>query len=774
MRFVKLRKNKRQCFLLGLIFTIVISLFSVCTIFCVKANTFVKEYYKGDTSPDIAYTTVSESAAKKSVEWARLQGNNLRNLSKKDIFSVSNNIRVNDNLLDAPASFIIPIKDINDLQWKVKISNGDLESSAPRSGEIWILKSYANKKGITIGDKIKVKDSEGKYIEFKVSSLINDSNQASITQTILYFYINNEDIDGLKNVEKAYFITFNTNEPYTKEAYKKVTDDMSKYINEPVNGFIQNKQEYISQASAIPLQIGGIGMVSGMLLIIILIIILRSNLWNFILKEYKSIGIYKSIGMNSKQIGRFYLEYYGAISVVSSLIGLIASIPISEYMCNTIFQYIGKYSFDSSSFVIVMSIFIGFNLLVYLNLKYILRKVKEIKPVEAINIGLTSSKEKFKKSLIKNTSNSFAMAINDIFKYKKSSIITVLTFTLCFYICLFFINIENSMFKMDKNFSEWFNIPKSDMVISTSGSSSDSLKEVTKYMEEKGYTKKAYLWDMYDSNKNIRFDDVKYKGDVSPFNIVIYNEYNEEDFSINRGRNPREKNEIAVTESLMKKNSLKIGDYMEFIVKGERKEYLIIGTYNIIDDDSVRILTESVEGKGGNNAFIKLNHKEDYEKIKKELKDKFDYITVDKVFTAMGDAVVNIKELSLRITTIILGGIMAFAIMVVISLVMSINSDNRKNYGVMKAQGFSSSYIRNRCLYRITILSFIGAVIGLGINLISSREVLRAMLKGVNGYVFTLFGTWAAILGLMAVIIISTILSCRSIKKISTVELIVD
>ena len=92
MRFVKLRKHKRQCFLLGLIFTIVISLFSVCTIFCVKANTFVKEYYKGDTSPDIAYTTVSESAAKKSVEWARLQGNNLRN-SGRFLFCVQILIR---------------------------------------------------------------------------------------------------------------------------------------------------------------------------------------------------------------------------------------------------------------------------------------------------------------------------------------------------------------------------------------------------------------------------------------------------------------------------------------------------------------------------------------------------------------------------------------------------------------------------------------------------------------------------------------------------------
>lgn len=774
MRFVKLRKRKKQSFLLGLIFTIVVTLFSVCTIFSVKSNTFVNEYYKGDDTPDIIYTTISESSAQKSTEWAGLQGDSVRNLSKRDMFSVSNNIRVNDNLLDTPASFIIPIKDINELKWKVKVSEGNLESSVPKQGEVWILKSYANKKDITIGDKIKVKDSKGKYIEFKVSAFINDSNQAGISQTILYFYINNDDAKSLNDVDKGFFITFNTNGPYTKEAYKKVIDDMSKYINQPIDGFIENKHSYIIQTSNVPIQIGGIGMVSGILLIIILIIILRANLWNFILKEYKSIGIYKSIGMNDKQIGTVYLACYETISIISSLIGLVVSIPISEYMCNTIFQYIGKYNFDSSSFIIIISIFIGFNLLVYANLKLILRRIKKIKPVEAINIGLTSSKEKFKKSLIKDASNSFTMAINDIFKYKKNSIITVLIFTLCFCMSLFFINMQNSMIKMDEKFSEWFGIPKADMVISTSGTNSDALKEVTKYMEEMGYVKKAYLWNMYDSNKNIRFDAFKYKGEVSPFNTLVYNEYNEEDFAINKGKNPSEKNEIAVTESLMKKNNFKIGDYMELIVKGERKEYLITGTYNVMSNDGIRILTKSVDGQGGNNAFIKLSHKEDFEKIKKELEDKFDYITVDKILTAIGDAVVNIKGLSLRITTIILGGIMAFVVMIVISSVMSINSDNRKNYGIMKSQGFSSSYIRNRCLYRIIILSSIGAVFGLGINLIASRELVRTMLGGVNGYIFTLSGTCITIFGLLAIAIITTILSCRTIKKVSTVELIVD
>lgn len=769
MNFVKLRNRKKQYFLLGLIFTIVIVLFSACTIFCAKAKTFVDEYYKGDATPDIVYTTMSKEAANKSVEWTKLQGDVVWNVHERDVFSVSNNIRANDKLLDTIATYIIPIKDINEVQWKVKVTNGDKESLVPKQGEIWILKSFADKKGFIPGDKIKIKDSKGKDIEFKISALINDSNQTSMTQSIFYFYINDYDKDKLKDVTKAYFITFNT-----KEDYKIVINDIKGYINMPIGGFLFDKGMSISQAAQIPLQIGGVGMVSGILLVIMLIIILRANLWNFILKEYKSIGIYKSIGMSSKQIGRLYLTCYGTIALISSVFGLLISIPIAIYMCNTIFQYIGEYKFDIDSLIIIVSIFIGFNLLVYLNLKLILIRIKKIKPVEAINIGLTSSKEKFKKSLIKDNSSALAMAINDVFKYKKSSFITLLIFALSFYISIFFINTQNSMFRMDENFSEWFGHAKGDMVISSSSDNGDTLKEVIKYIDENKYAKTEYLWNMKESVINIKVDDKKYKGNIIPFNIVSYNQYNEQDFSINKGKNPREKNDIAVSENYMKKNNFKIGDYMELIVKGERKEYLITGTYNIMSDSGLRILTSSLDAKGGNVAYINLNNKDDFENIKKDLEDKFDYITVDKTLPAAQDAVVAIKSLSLKITSIILGGIIAFSMITVVNTVMSINADNRKNYGIMKAQGFSSSYIRSRCLYRIMILSFTGAIIGLGINLISSRAILKAMLDGVNGYVFSLTGTGLGILGLMLVTVISTILSCRAIKKVSTTELIMD
>ncbi|MGH4123426.1 MAG: FtsX-like permease family protein [Clostridium sp.] len=771
MKFIKFRKKKKQYFLLGLIFTIAVTLFSVCTIFTLVANTFATQYYKGDRTPDLTYVTISESCFNKSVDWCTLQGEKVRNLSKREILAVSNNIRVNNKLLDLSFSYVIPIKNVKELNWKVNVISGDTKSLAPKKNEIWVPKTFADTKGIKLGDEIVIKNSKDENVPLKVTTLITDSNQPSTTMGITYFYINSDKMSSLSGVTKAYLTTFNA-----EDGGAKSTANIIKYINEPLAGLMFNKEFFKMAATTIPIMVGGIGLVAGMLLIGVLIIILRANLSSNILKEYKSIGIYKSIGMSSRKIGRLYLATYEAVSIVSSLIGILLSVPISNYICNIIFEYIGKYSFDLTSLIIIVMIFSIFNLLVYINLKLILRRIDKIKPVEAINIGVTSSKEKFKKSLIKNNSSSFAMAINDIFKYKKINFIILIIFALCFYISILFVNMQNSMVTIEKNCHTWFGNPKSDMVITSDINKENPLREVTKYVDKMKYAQKNYLWDVYSGSRKVSIDSKKYKVNLQVFFINVYNEYKEEDYSITKGRNPREINEISLSGKVMKDNNLAIGDYMEFFVEGEHREFLITGTYNsmMADNQSIRVLTRAVNGHGGNVAFIKLNNKDNFEAIKKDLEEKFDYITVERVYPLLKDSVVQIKSITGTVTIIILVGIVAFSIVNVISAVMSINADNRKNYGIMKSQGFSSSYIRNRCLYRIMILSTIGAAIGLVINLLSSRTLMKTMLRGTDGYVFTLLGTVLIVTILLAVTAISTVLCCRSIKNISTVELIVD
>ena len=239
------------------------------------------------------------------------------------------------------------------------------------------------------------------------------------------------------------------------------------------------------------------------------------------MKEYKSIGIYKSMGFSSKEIQGIYLKSYGLVVIISSLLGCLISIPISTYICRIIFKYLGKYSFDFNSFLILIGIFLLFNFIILGGIKLTLMRINKIKPVEAINIGLKSSKEKFKKSIIKDNSSSIAMAINDIFKYKKQNLVMLIIFILVFYISISFTNIYNSVDKIDDNFSNWFGTPRSDMVITAAMDEKNTVKGIKEYLETSDLIESQNSWDYY-SNRLISIDNTKYEVDTSTFIAINF------------------------------------------------------------------------------------------------------------------------------------------------------------------------------------------------------------------------------------------------------------
>lgn len=55
------------------------------------------------------------------------------------------------------------------------------------------------------------------------------------------------------------------------------------------------------------------------------------------------------------------------------------------------------------------------------------------------------------------------MAVNDIFKYKKSNFITLIILTLAIYISILFLSLYNSLNTLDNNLYKIFGVAKSDV-----------------------------------------------------------------------------------------------------------------------------------------------------------------------------------------------------------------------------------------------------------------------------------------------------------------------
>lgn len=767
MWLAKLKKKKAQYFLLGIIFVIAICMICVGTVVTVTSGNFSAKYYDGDETPDIFGITTNEKVVDKFDEFYKSKENEVRNYNNYDIFSISTNLNFNNKNNDALMSFVIPIDDKDELSNKVIIKDGDKDAKAPKEGEMWISSTTANLKDIQVGDKAKIINGNGETLEYKISAIVNDSNQSSTAIGLLLVYVNEKERNNLGSLPKANMLTLNCD-----GKSDLMINELIEYINEPLAGVFVDKNMFILSATTNASIIGGIGLITAVILVIILILILRSNIKNNILKEYKSIGIYKAMGYSSKKIKRIYMYGYEAVSMIASLVGIVIALPIVSYICNIAFKNVGAYKIDVNAIAISLVIFIIFNLIVYFNVNRVLKCVNKIKPVEAINIGVTSSKKKLKKALIKNNSSSVAMAINDMYKYKSSNLITLVVFILVFYISTFFLNIAYSMNNLEDNYYQIFGTAKADITIAAPSDIENSIEEVKEYLDKDNRINDYYLWDVVAQGRVV-LDIEKYEIPGGMLMATIYNKLNEEDFSIVQGVNPRNKNEVALSTAIMQTNKLSLGDYINIKIDDEEKEFLIVGSFASMmsNGQTLRLTSDIFEDSIGNVAFVNLNNIEDYNSLKEDLNKKFDGITVEKVYSPLKDAASQVVETSVPISIVLLVGALIFGIFNIINILIINNIDNRKNYGIMKSLGFTSRYIKNRNNFRIMILAVGGGSVGTMLTILTSSGASK-MAMGFDISKINLNMTLVLVVITFILIIITLHICNKSINKISTVELI--
>lgn len=187
---------------------------------------------------------------------------------------------------------------------------------------------------------------------------------------------------------------------------------------------------------------------------------------------------------------------------------------------------------------------------------------------------------------------------------------------------------------------------------------------------------------------------------------------------------------------------------------------------------SIRLTSDVISDNSiGNVAFVNLKNIDDYEALKNDIKAKFDGVKVEKIYSPLKEAASQVVEISVPISIVLLVGVLVFGIFNIVNVLLINNLDNRKNYGVMKSLGFTSKYIRARNNYRIMILAILGAIIGILVAITTSSKVIQ-LAMGFDVFKLNLVMTSGLVLITFVLIMITLNVCNRSIKKISTVELI--
>lgn len=768
----KIKQKKMQFILIAIILMLSSSIFAICVSFTSTASKYIEDYYNGKNIKDIVVQTYNDNIISKIENFINEKEPNEKDVRKTKGLMVDRQVFLGDENLDLGMANLVIYEGVETHPWDVVLTEGE-KRTTPSKGTIWVPNILADSKNLKIGDKLKIKDGDDyKYVT--ISGLVNDSLSPSTMISIVNIYVNSDDFENFNELIKSQYIGYDS----SKEG-QYATSELTSYIGGSIDGIILDKWLIINAANSTSIIISAIGLCTAILIFIVSIVIIRFILWNNILKEYKSIGVYKSLGFTSKQIRNIYLKSFGIVGVISITLGSLFSISFINYLVKIYVKYIGLYEGNGKNFLFIALTAGLISFILITNIYLLLRRINKIKPVEAFRIGVTSSKEKFKKSIIKDASSPFPMAINDIFKHRKQSFIILIVLSLVIYLSVFLVSSNYTVVNVKYNAWNVFGILQGDVTLDFPAgdkSYNEALDELKNDSRVIGVRECSF-----DMNKAVYLDTAKYNMKTTQVMASLYDNFDKTDgfnISINKGRNPKSKHEISVSEQILKEAKLDIGDYIDIKVLGEEKSLLITGSYSSMmsNGHSIRLTLDIVPKEIRNtlnnlNINVTLEDKNDYDDFEREYKDKYKVCSIGEVPSLIETGTVSVEDIAKPIITIILIGILLFSILNIVNLIIMNNNDNRRNNAIMKSLGFSNKYIVKRTLYRIMILTGASSLIGFILNTAISRRFYKLAMNGIDGLMISNGLVIFSLLCIAVLTISATIIAMFSIRKISTIEL---
>jgi len=381
-----------------------------------------------------------------------------------------------------------------------------------------------------------------------------------------------------------------------------------------------------------------------------------------------------------------------------------------------------------------------------------------------MNLGLTKSEKKLPQSLIKNAKTPIVMAINELFKYKRTSGMTMLSITMLMFLSLFFQMIWHSADIMQENRNLWFCLPKSEAFVV--GNLSDDLR---KALDQSSYVDNVIYGDFMIGYCKL--------GDIPEYvGYDAYSSYDEDITGVKMisGIGPRSKNEVAVGIKLLTALNLSVNDPLALTINDVTKEYIISGAYETITNGGKKIMltTEAVaefKEYTASRAFVWLNNKDDFENLKQDIESRFADVAVNREWFAVQSSLESVRYMIMSISMLFLVSFVAFS-MLNVAIVLSMDMKNwRRKFGIMKSLGFNTKYILRQNGAKYLIVAIISSVVSLLLHGLFSRKIIAAL-------VLDAFSSSIKLLALVTIsfivlIEVITYLISLSAGKISPLEL---
>ncbi len=438
--------------------------------------------------------------------------------------------------------------------------------------------------------------------------------------------------------------------------------------------------------------------------LLIALVVIVSNIVNYIQVNMKNLGALKAVGYTSGQLICSLLLQFLGLTFIAAVVGIGLSYCLFPAVNAMMIAQTGiPYTMRFLLLPLLLSLAV-LGGTVALSVWLAARRIKKIEPIAALRSGIQTHNFKRNHIPLETTKApvNFALALKTTLSSVKHNITVCITMLVLSLVLVFSgLMTENVI----ADITPFLNLIVGETADSCISVQMDAEEDFLAEMDADSRVEKVYLYHSLN---------VSHAGGAELMATLC------EDFAkvnnqntVFKGRFPKYDNEIAIAAKYAKENGFKIGDEIEITANGKQEKYLICGFTQISNNLGrdclfTRAGYERLGALTSTNYYLNLTDATDIDVFNLEMKEKFDgsvNTTINIETTILGAAGVYVSLMTIIVIAILALSAIIIAFVLYL-LVRTMLNNKMRDYGILKALGFTTKQ-----LILQTALSFMPAVV---------------------------------------------------------------
>lgn len=675
-------------------------------------------------------------------------------------------------------------------QWKTHMLVYDMDKKPVQmeAGEIAMQKSELEENHLSIGDEITFRFGDD-AITLRISQAIMDPAFGGDYVGMTRYIVSDSDFERIKesgvSINYGYGVETYDNEEFCRQLNQENFQIVSS-IDRDMFGFT-----YIMS-----LVVAGMISAVGVCLILIAFLILKFTIDFTLQQDYKEIGIMKAIGIRNVTVQGIYLVKYLVLVGAAALLGCILSIPAGNIMLNLASQ---DMMMEEAGANIGINVLCSVAVAVFVLLLCCLctGKLRKYSAIDAIHSGQTGERYRKKALFFLNKRKAMRtplyLAINDILSNLRRYLVLILTFTIGTVVIILPLNALTTFgseqmakaFEMDTECQFFVNHSMEDEDLATSLNKEDvinNMRHLEEVFSQKGYETEISTLMFYALSYYVgeRKNSYKILTTAPTGTDGSYIEMLE-------GTTPILKNEIALSENVMKSMGVAIGDRIHVMLGNKNQEMIITGKYqNYMQMGKSALLSENAnvdnltasgmwylqcrlkEGSRGTD----LSDKELVEQLKQQFSSYSFYDVAGAIDYQMGNTASQISG----VKYIFIALICMVNVLITVLMMKIFMQGEKGQIAMMRSIGYSVRTVRSWQTIRIGLIVVLSVILGILFSNVANIIILRPIfgMMGASSMKIAVDVKEAYFIYpgiLLSVILAAAYLSSASVGKLNLMEI---